>query len=73
MIFDLGLADLFFLIIESELGANFANYRCTDMESFAFPDMIKLTSTEIRHKCIKFQFFSLESLSILGIFSKGKA
>ena len=49
------------------------------MESFAFPDMIMLISTEIKQKCSKLQFFSLESLwhfhfvtLYLGHFLKGE-
>ena len=45
------------------------------MESFAFPDIINLISTEIKQKCSKLQFFSLESLKMhsgLGNFFKGE-
>lgn len=45
------------------------------MESFAFPDIINLISTEIKQKCSKLQFFSLESLRMhlrLGNFFKGE-
>ena len=45
------------------------------MESFDFPDIINLISTEIKQKCSKLQFFSLESLKMhsgLGNFFKGE-